>query len=123
MEEKDWETVDVISCAAPNLRKRPGTSQNPEYGTTITVSDDELYRLHLSRAKHILHIAAAHHVDALVLGAFGCGAFANNPEVVAGAYRDAVTDYRQYFRLIEFAVYCRANETANYDAFRKAITW
>lgn len=32
MEEKDWAAVDVISCAAPNLRHRPGTSHNPEYG-------------------------------------------------------------------------------------------
>ena len=33
MEEKDWVTVDVISCAAPNLRKRPGNYHNPEYGS------------------------------------------------------------------------------------------
>jgi uncharacterized protein (TIGR02452 family) len=113
--------VDVISCAAPNLRKRPGNSHNPEYGRAVTISDADLYELHLKRAKHIMHIAAANGADALVLGAFGCGAFANDPKVVAEAYRDALSDYRQYFRLIEFAVYCRPGENENYDAFREMI--
>ena len=121
MEEIGWVMVDVISCAAPNLRKRPGNSHNPEYGRAVTISDADLYELHLKRAKHIMHIAAANGADALVLGAFGCGAFANDPKVVAEAYRDALSDYRQYFRLIEFAVYCRPGETANYDAFREMI--
>ena len=121
MEQKDWVEVDVISCAAPNLRKRPGNSHNPEYGRAVTISDADLYELHLKRAKHIMHIAAANGADALVLGAFGCGAFANDPKVVAEAYRDALSDYRQYFRLIEFAVYCRPGENENYDAFREMI--
>ena len=121
MEQKDWVTADVISCAAPNLRKRPGNSHNPEYGRAVTISDADLYELHLKRAKHIMHIAATNGAEALVLGAFGCGAFANDPKVVAEAYRDALSDYRQYFRLIEFAVYCRPSETANYDAFREMI--
>lgn len=121
LEEKDWVTVDVISCAAPNLRQRPGNIHNPEFGKARTVNRDELYQLHLKRAKHILHVAAANGADALVLGAFGCGAFANDPEVVAKAYADAQKEYKHYFSLIEFAVYCRATETENYDAFRREM--
>ena len=121
MPESDWVAVDVISCAAPNLRRRPGNSHNPEYGRAVIISDADLYNLHLKRAKHIMHIAAANGANALVLGAFGCGAFANDPMVVAEAYRDALAEYRDYFRLIEFAVYCRPGETANYDAFREMI--
>ena len=118
MEEKDWVTVDVISCAAPNLRRRPGNTHNPEYGAPIAISSEALYDLHLQRAKHILHIAATNEADALVLGAFGCGAFANDPNVVARAYEDALKDYAGYFKYIEFAVYCRGRETENYEAFR-----
>lgn len=121
MEEKDWVWVDVISCAAPNLRKRPGNHHNPEYGSTPEISAESLYELHKKRAKHIFHVAAAHHVDALVLGAFGCGAFANDPYVVAKAYKDTLKDYVQYYRYIEFAVYCRQSETENYDAFKEII--
>lgn len=117
MEEKDWVDVDVISCAAPNLRKRPGNIHNPEYGAAKVLSSGELYQLHVKRAKHILHTAAANEVDALVLGAFGCGAFMNDPDVVAKAYADVVREYKQYFRMIEFAVFCMPQETRNYDAF------
>ena len=122
MAENDWVTVNVISCAAPNLRRRPGNHHNPEYGSTPTISPEALYKLHKKRAEHILHIAAEHHTDALVLGAFGCGAFANDPNVVARAYKDVLKGYAQYYRYVEFAVYCRPNETENYDAFRK-ILW
>ena len=121
MEDKDWVTVDVISCAAPNLRRRPGNIHNPEYGTAKVLSQDELYRLHLKRAKQILHVAAVNEVDALVLGAFGCGAFANDPDVVAKAYADVAREYKQYFRQIEFAVFCMPQETRNYDAFRRRL--
>ena len=75
-----------------------------------------------TRAKHILHIAAANNADALILGAFGCGAFANDPNAVAKACKDALQDYRQYFSLVEFAVYCRPGETENYDAFKRIIS-
>jgi len=121
MEEKDWVTVDVISCAAPNLRRRPSNAYNSDCASPVTVTSTDLYKLHLKRAKHILHIAAANKVDALILGAFGCGAFANDPQVVARAYRDALKDYKRYFQYIEFAVYCRADETENYDAFQRAL--
>ena len=121
IKEKDWVTVDVISCAAPNLRRRPSNAYNSDYGAPTTITTADLYKLHLKRAKHILHIAAANKADALVLGAFGCGAFANDPQVVAKAYRDALKDYKRYFRYIEFAVYCRADETENYDAFQRAL--
>ena len=122
MDESDWVTVDVISCAAPNLRRRPGNVHNPEYGRTVSISDDGLYQLHLKRAKHIMHIAASNGVDAMILGAFGCGAFANDPIIVSRAYRDAIADYKQFFHVIEFAVYCREDETENYDAFSAGIT-
>ena len=112
MPEKDWIKVDVISCAAPNL--------HPPFGETrpaIQLTEEEQYLLHLSRAKHILHIAAAHHTDTLILGAFGCGAFQNNPWAVSKAYRCALNDYQQYFVHVEFAVFCRSYEDENYTAF------
>ena len=117
----EWVTVDVISCAAPNLRKKTGNIHNPEYGEPVSITKEELYRLHERRAKHILHVAAAHRIDMLILGAFGCGAFANDPETVASAMRSAVTAYRTCFRKIEFAVYCGPYDHGNYDIFHEQI--
>lgn len=122
MDEKDWEKVDIISCAAPNLRPMPGSSLNPEAGKTPDITPQELYDLHLFRAKTIMGIAVENGADALVLGAFGCGAFMNDPAVVAEAWRDAVQDMGDYFEYLEFAVFCKPHETMNYDVFRATIT-
>ena len=121
IDPEGWVTVDVISCAAPNLRERTGNIHNPETAVSVHLTAEEQYALHLKRAKHILHIAASKRVDALILGAFGCGAFANDPQAVARAYKDALEEYRQYFSYVEFAVYCRPDETRNYDAFRRTF--
>lgn len=119
MKPEDFVVVDVISCAAPNLRNQPSNWHNSETGKAIQMPEVELFRLHLQRGKHIMHIAAANKVDILVLGAFGCGAFENDPNVVAKAYHAALASYRARFDVIEFAIYCRNYETANYDAFKK----
>ena len=116
-----WATVDVISCAAPNLREKPGNIHNPEKAGSVQLSSVNQYEIHLKRAKHILHIAASKRAAALILGAFGCGAFANDPWAVARAYKDALEEYGQYFKYVEFAVYCRDYETENYDAFRQTF--
>ena len=121
MEEKDWVEVDVITCAAPNLRQRPGNMYNLDQSAPVVVSPEELLALHKSRARHILTVAASKGVDAIVLGAFGCGAFHNDPTVVAEAYKDVLEEMKGYFSLIEFAIYCRPQETANYDAFRRTL--
>lgn len=113
--------VDVITCAAPNLRETPANAYNHEAGEGIKLSDTELYEIHLKRAKKIMAVAAHHNVDVLVLGAFGCGAFRNNPEIVANAYKDALKDYATCFDTVEFAVFCRADKTENYDAFNRII--
>lgn len=68
-----------------------------------------------------MHIAAANHTDVLILGAFGCGAFENDPDIVAYAYSQVIREYADYFKRIEFAVYCRKYETYNYDAFSAVI--
>ena len=121
MEPKDFVTVDVISCAAPNLRDEPANFHNPETGAPVKMDPTELYELHLKRAEHILHIAAYNNVDILILGAFGCGAFCNDPNTVASAYRDALESYIGRFDLIEFAIYCRDFEAENYEAFNRIL--
>ena len=83
----------------------------------VHISPSELNLLHRQRAKHILTVAAANEVNILVLGAFGCGAFANDPRVVADATFEALDEFIKYFDVVEFAIYCRKFETENYDAF------
>lgn len=114
-------TVDVITCAAPNLREQPANPFNPSDGEAIRISKDELYRLHKRRARRILTVAAQNKADVLILGAFGCGAFRNDPQVVARAYNDVLAEFSRHFRTIEFAVYCRPHDDSNYRAFNQII--
>lgn len=121
LEEKSWIEVDVLTCAAPNLRQRPGNIYNHEDSAAVSITPQKLYPIHVSRAKHILSVAASKGVDALVLGAFGCGAFQNDPLIVAEAYRSVLEDMKGYFQYIEFAIYCRPYETENYEAFSHVL--
>ncbi len=85
--------VDVITCAAPHVFRN------------IKISDDELFAMHVSRAKNIMRSAVHNGADILITGAFGCGAFNNPPEVVAGAWREALKDYRNKFDITAFVIY------------------
>ena len=80
----------------------------------------DLQALHERRLRRILDVAAVQGAEAIVLGAFGCGAFRNDPKVVAAAAKAVVADYLHAFRAIEFAVYCRPGDSANFDAFVNA---
>ena len=120
--ESEWYEVDVISCAAPNLREHPSNSMNSGDGDRrVEISPDRLRALHERRFRRILDIAAANGEEAVILGAFGCGAFQNDPEVVSAAAAAVVPHYRNRFKVIEFAVYCRPGDTQNYDAFKHAF--
>lgn len=122
---KDYGTtknVNIITCAAPNLREVPKNEFNSE-NTTVpaTISDDDLLKLHKQRGRKILSVAAANKNDYIVLGAFGCGAFRNDPKIVAEAYKQILPEFKNAFKVIEFAVFCRDHETINYDTFKEIL--
>ena len=81
------------------------------------ITDDELLAIHEKRFTRILDIALTNNNDVVILGAFGCGAFENNPGVVAAAAKNVVEKYIHAFRVIEFAVYCSPRDSHNYYIF------
>ena len=120
MPKVDWVTVDVITIAAPDLRDKSNMyAMETDNGTYM--NDAELFGYHVKRAIHMLTCAAAKGADILVLGAFGCGAFQNNPEVVARAYRTTLQVFPKVFQRIEFAVYCPPGESVNYETFKRVL--
>lgn len=122
MDEKDWYKVNVITCAAPNLRVHPSNPYNPGDGNkTIVVKDSDLLAIHEKRLRRILDIAVSEGNDTVILGAFGCGAFANDPEVVAAASKNVLKDYLHAFRTIEYAIYCNPWDEINYDTFERVL--
>lgn len=109
--------VDVITCAAPNLRESPSNRYNRNDGDAVHISPEKLLELHVKRARKILSAAAANGAEVLILGAFGCGAFRNDPAVVAAAYQQVLPQFLNHFKTVEFAVYCSPRDLRNYDAF------
>jgi uncharacterized protein (TIGR02452 family) len=58
------------------------------------------------RTLRVLAVAAHHGAETLVLGAWGCGVFKNDPAMVAGHFRDALTGpFAGAFARVVFAVY------------------
>lgn len=117
-----WYNVNVITCAAPNLREKPSNAMNQGDGNkAVKVSDKELLKIHEKRLTRILDIALLEGNEVVILGAFGCGAFMNNPEVVARAAKNVISNYLHAFEIIEFAVYCSPRDDSNYKIFERVM--
>jgi uncharacterized protein (TIGR02452 family) len=58
------------------------------------------------RVDRVLGVAAAHQEDTLILGAWGCGVFRNDPHLIARLFAEALAgEYRNVFTTTVFAVY------------------
>ncbi len=107
--EEEWYQVDVITCAAPDLRYDGEKTYDPE--------DEELRAVFEKRWRRILSVAAQNQADILILGAFGCGAFYNPPEISAQAFSNVFDEFSHCFEAVEFAVFAQYEDTANYQVF------
>ena len=113
-----WVKVDVITAAAPYT----GEAENGLCSPDTLLDADGLYEVHVRRAKRMLAVAASKGAEILVLGAFGCGAFKNDPNIVAKAFKTALSEFPEVFRKVEFAIYCsRGTESENYRAFKDIL--
>lgn len=113
--EKDTKSIscDVITCAAPNYSIGLKYGNIPKTTNSITLD---------SRIKFILDIAVDQKVDTLILGAFGCGVFAQDPEQVATIFKKYLKQgYENCFKRIVFAIPRDVN-TNNYDKFLKVFS-
>ena len=118
IQESEWWDVDVITCAAPNLRSVPSNMMNPNAGSNrANISYEELRELFNSRIKRIFEIAMANGAEVIILGAFGCGAFRNPPKLVAEVFAKYTREYCNCFDVIEYAVFHMEHEKANFEAF------
>lgn len=107
MPEDEWFNVDVITCAAPYIANRRYTNKAA------------LKQLFKGRIKNIFESAIDNDVDVIILGAFGCGAFKNPPELVAKAFREVIDEnaYSSYFKKIVFAIKSNYSSNNNYNTF------
>lgn len=98
--------VSVVSAPAPNVRSMEN------------VDEDVLIETLLVRATRLLRIAQANGHTDIVLGAWGCGAFGNDPTMVASVFRAALEQVP--FENVYFAIYDTRTPPVLYETFKQA---
>jgi len=104
--------VSFLTAAAPNL----GAIQRSQKEL-----EAEVPGVLRRRAGRVLDIAAAHGHRRLVLGAWGCGVFGNDPGTVARAFAEQLGTARGFTRVV-FAVLDRQRFVPTYTVFRRLTT-
>ena len=108
--------LSVITCPAPMLINTPDNFNYYEYVDIFS-----------ERIRAILLAAAKFNYRNLILGAFGCGAFRNDPKIVAQLFKAVIDDFRfedknadLCFDNIEFAILSsKVSPSRNYTEFSK----
>ncbi|WP_437179671.1 TIGR02452 family protein [Paenibacillus barcinonensis] len=86
-------------------------------------TDEQIHTVMKQRIRYILEVAAAQGHRTIVLGAFGCGVFRNEPAQVAAYFDDVLVQerYRDYFDHIVFAVFDRSAGQRTLETFRRIL--
>ncbi|WEH38356.1 TIGR02452 family protein [Streptomyces sp. AM 2-1-1] len=116
----DRGTLLEVPCAAGFL-----TSPAPNAGVIRRQTPEEAHRVPAAlarRAERVLEVAAACGYRRLVLGAWGCGVFQNDPAQVADAFAGLLTDagrFTGHFDRVVFGILDRAPDSATRAAFAR----
>lgn len=100
--------ADVITMAAPNARAIERSMR----------SLGKCKEVMAERLELIIKYAILRNVDVLVLGAYGCGVFRNDPEFVSKCCNGLLGKYSNCFDTVVFPI----PDGRNYSIFHKVIT-
>ncbi|WP_093204891.1 TIGR02452 family protein [Variovorax sp. YR750] len=109
------ELVTFITCAAPNAGA-VAKNQPSDIGQV----EDTLCK----RAEFVLALAALQHCPTLILGAWGCGVFRNDPAMVARAFRDHLYSdaaWAARFDRVIFSVFDTSAQQKVYETFKEVL--
>ncbi len=108
--EEESAVCDVLTCACPN-KTAAQKYQN--------ISDKENALALASRIRFLIQVAVAEHVDTLILGAYGCGVFGQDPKEVAFWFNSCLKDFK--FGKVVFAIPNTGAGARNYWPFIEAF--
>ncbi|MFE2726025.1 TIGR02452 family protein [Kitasatospora sp. NPDC059327] len=113
--------VTFLTSPAPNAGQLARRSESADGrgvdGRGVDGRGADVRGVLAERAARVLAAAARHEIRALVLGAWGCGVFRNDPAQVAEAFEGALAQYGPAFDRVVFAVWDRTPVSANRAAF------
>lgn len=102
---------DVITCAAPNKKSAQDYCH---------ISDEQNRRELISRIDFVLSAASLNQPEVLILGAFGCGVFGQNPSEVAEIFKECLnTKFKNVFDTVVFAIV--DSTSINYKEFENVF--
>lgn len=96
----------VITCAAPNLSAARSRG----------VTQDENEKVLEKRVDFVISIAEEQGCEAVVLGAWGCGVFGQDPKVVARLFKERLKS-----SAIKRAVFAIPGQNNNYTSFKEIL--
>lgn len=109
---------EVSIITSPAVNAGAVAHNHPEDLDQIQPTMQHRIRSVLAVAKHFGH-------SAIVLGAWGCGVFRNDPRNMADWFVDALTEdgrFTGFFERVVFAVLDHEAETPTYSAFQNSLT-
>jgi uncharacterized protein (TIGR02452 family) len=108
--DEPW-LCDILTCAAVNASRA-----TVPHGDAVISSEMQ------DRIRRALHVFAISGRDTLVLGAWGCGAFRNDANMVAAHFRDALRGpFNDVFARVVFAIQDWSPERAFISPFERAL--
>lgn len=103
-------TADVITAPAPNKGAMLQHDRNEEIAQIELVLQQRIFK--------VLSLAASKNIETLILGAWGCGVFRNDPADVARLFNEVINEHfsNVFYRII-FAIYDSSKEKKVLNAF------
>ncbi|CAG7581380.1 MAG: gp114 [uncultured marine phage] len=112
-------TVDVVTVAAVNLNKNSYFDKSKNKWIEGIVEKEDDYQLVTeSKIKLTLDLASKNECENIILGAWGCGVFKNDPSEMCDMFKNVLNEYSFNFKNVIFAVINDHNSVGdNYDVF------
>lgn len=114
---RDRLILPMIACAA---LKSPKLTNNNTEDINCNYTDNNDFELMRNKIDLIFQTAYYHEHDCILLGAFGCGSYANPSYRVAEIFKEMIKKYNKCFRRIAFAVLSDGKDE-NFNIFEKVL--
>lgn len=103
--------ADIITSPAPN--------KNAMFQHNATDQMEQIEPVFKKRIEKVLALALENNVECLILGAWGCGVFRNEPKDVARYFSEVIENkFKNKFRKIVFAITDRTDQKLVINAFK-----
>lgn len=106
-DSETFSKCDVLTCAAPNWTSADYTRR--------VLFEDNIKCLE-DRIAFMFKVAEQQNVETFIIGAWGCGVFGQNPDIVANIMKKELMSQNYGFKKVIIAI---PGPSENYDAFSK----